>query len=118
MLNHVQRRWQARGNKTNVAPRAVGGSTFGNACIRNKAIANIRQHRGNPRPPMQLRIFVNGEATETDAATLAELVAQCGFPERGVATALNGEFVPRDARKSTLLVGDDEVEIVSPRQGG
>jgi sulfur carrier protein len=67
---------------------------------------------------MQLRIFVNGEATETNAATLAELVAQCGFAEAGVATALNGNFVPRHARKTTPLTGDDQVEIVSPRQGG
>ena len=67
---------------------------------------------------MQLRVFVNGEATETDAATLAELVAQCGFAEVGVATALNGDFVARDARKTTPLAGDDQVEIVSPRQGG
>ncbi len=67
---------------------------------------------------MQLRIFVNGEATETNAATLAELVAQCGFAEAGVATALNGDFVPRHARKTTPLTGDDQVEIVSPRQGG
>ena len=68
--------------------------------------------------PMQLKVFVNGEATVTSAATLAELVAQFGFPETGVATALNGDFVPRDARDATRLVGDDKVEIVSPRQGG
>jgi sulfur carrier protein len=45
-------------------------------------------------------------------------VAQCGFAETGVATALNGDFVPRTARKTTQLVGGDQVEIVSPRQGG
>jgi len=67
---------------------------------------------------MHLRVFVNGEATVTSAATLAELVAQFGFPETGVATALNGDFVPRGAREATRLVGDDQVEIVSPRQGG
>ena len=89
------------------------------ACIHSEAIANIWQHHGNPRHPlMQLKVFVNGEATVTSAATLAELVAQCGFPETGVATALNGDFVPRDARDATRLVGDDKVEIVSPRQGG
>src|SRR5262245_9680268 len=71
-----------------------------------------------PDTPMHLRVFVNGEATVTSAATLAELVAQFGFPETGVATALNGDFVPRGAREATRLVGDDKVEIVSPRQGG
>ena len=67
---------------------------------------------------MQLRVFVNGEATVTSAATLAELVAQFGFAETGVATAVNGDFVPRGARKATRLAGNDKVEIVSPRQGG
>ncbi|HXE69384.1 MAG TPA: sulfur carrier protein ThiS [Hyphomicrobiaceae bacterium] len=67
---------------------------------------------------MQLKVFVNGEATVTSADTLAELVAQFGFAETGVATALNGDFVPRGARQTTRLVGDDKVEIVSPRQGG
>jgi len=96
----------------------IGRARRGNACIRNKAIANIRQHRGNPDTPMQLKVFVNGEATVTSADTLAELVAQFGFAETGVATALNGDFVPRGARQTTRLVGDDKVEIVSPRQGG
>jgi sulfur carrier protein len=96
----------------------IGRAWPSNACIRNKAIANIRQHRGNPDTPMQLKVFVNGEATLTSAATLAELVAQFGFAETGVATALNGDFVPRGARQTTQLAGDDKVEIVSPRQGG
>jgi len=96
----------------------IGCGRPGNACIRNKAIANIRQHRGNPDTPMQLKVFVNGEATVTNAATLAELVAQFGFAETGVATALNGDFVSRGARPTTRLAGDDKVEIVSPRQGG
>jgi sulfur carrier protein len=67
---------------------------------------------------MQLKVFVNGEATVTSAGTLAELVAQFGFADSGVATAVNGDFVPRGARQATLLVGDDQIEIVSPRQGG
>jgi len=67
---------------------------------------------------MELKVFVNGEPTLTSAVTLAELVAQFGFAEAGVATALNGDFVPRTARQARRLVGDDQVEIVSPRQGG
>ena len=67
---------------------------------------------------MQLKVFVNGEATVTTATTLAELVAEFGFAEAGVATALNGDFVPRGDRQRTPLAGDDKVEMVSPRQGG
>ena len=63
-------------------------------------------------------ILVNGEATETKAATLAELVAQLGFGESAVATALNGQFVARHARAAARLSDGDSVEIVAPRQGG
>ena len=73
---------------------------------------------------MQLRtqrlvsIVVNGEPVETEARTLAELVAGQGFAASAVATAVNGAFVPREARAATLLSGGDKVEIVAPRQGG
>ena len=63
-------------------------------------------------------IVVNGEEVETEAHTLAELVASRGFAEGEVATALNGDFVPRQARAATQLARGDRVEIVAPRQGG
>jgi sulfur carrier protein len=63
-------------------------------------------------------IFVNGERLETEAHTLAELVAGRGFAETQVATALNGDFVARSARAATLLREGEKVEIVAPRQGG
>jgi sulfur carrier protein len=63
-------------------------------------------------------LVVNGEKTETAVCTLAELLAARGFCENEVATALNGEFVPRAARGATLLREGDRVEIVAPRQGG
>ena len=66
----------------------------------------------------RITIAVNGEATETDASTLAELIAELGFVEGTVATARNGEFVPRAARAATKLTPDDKVEVVAPRQGG
>jgi sulfur carrier protein len=63
-------------------------------------------------------ILLNGERVETEARTLAELVAGHGFAQAAVATAVNGAFVPREARAATLLAGGDRVEIVAPRQGG
>ncbi|HEY5829118.1 MAG: sulfur carrier protein ThiS [Hyphomicrobiaceae bacterium] len=65
-----------------------------------------------------MTVLVNGETAETRAATLAELVAERGFAEAAVATALNGEFVPRAARAETRLAANDTIEIVAPRQGG
>jgi sulfur carrier protein len=63
-------------------------------------------------------VVVNGEPTETGARTLAALVASLGFAQNQVATALNGDFVPRGRRDATLLGTGDRVEIVAPRQGG
>jgi sulfur carrier protein len=65
-----------------------------------------------------IRIRLNGEEVATGARTLAELVAGEGHAETAVATAVNGEFVPRQARAATLLAEGDRVEIVAPRQGG
>jgi len=72
------------------------------------------QHRTEP----PTGVLVNGERTETGAVSLAELVAQLGHGQEAVATALNGDFVPRQARASTPLRPGDKVEIVAPRQGG
>jgi sulfur carrier protein len=64
------------------------------------------------------RIRLNGAPVETEARTLAELVAGEGHAEAAVATAVNGDFVPRQERAATLLADGDRVEIVAPRQGG
>jgi len=66
----------------------------------------------------ELSLVVNGQAMVSRAATLAELISELGYGEAKVATARNGEFVPRTARHATRLAPDDRVEIVSPRQGG
>lgn len=65
-----------------------------------------------------LKLMVNGEALETPAATLADLVSQQGFGGQKVATAVNGEFVPVRARVDKRLAAGDKVEIVSARAGG
>jgi len=65
-----------------------------------------------------MRIELNGARVETGAITLAELVAERGFPETAVATALDGAFVPRGARADTALAEDARVEVLTPMQGG
>jgi thiamine biosynthesis protein ThiS len=83
-----------------------------------------RRYPEDSAKPMQLQakqsigIVVNGEAAETAAANLAELIAELGHRETEVATALNGDFVPRSVRAQARLVPGDKVEIVAPRQGG
>ena len=63
-------------------------------------------------------IVVNGDRLETQAATVAELVAELGLAGARVATARNGDFVPARARAATAIAAGDRIEIVSPRHGG
>lgn len=65
-----------------------------------------------------MKIIINGEATRTQARTLAELCTALGHGKDKVATALNGDFVPAPSRGQAELAENDAVEIVSPRQGG
>jgi sulfur carrier protein len=73
-----------------------------------------RPRNGAPRTA----IVLNGEPLETEARTLAELLDGHGFAPMAVATAVNGDFVPREARAARLLAVGDTVEVVAPRQGG
>lgn len=65
-----------------------------------------------------MRIEINGIATEVCAASLAAILLELGYAGAVVATALNGEFVPRDARAGTLPAEGDRIEIIAPMQGG
>jgi sulfur carrier protein len=65
-----------------------------------------------------MRLIVNGEEQDIEAVTLATALAALELKDATVATALNGEFVPKRARESTPLRDGDRIEIVAPRQGG
>ena len=49
-------------------------------------------------------ILVNGDPFATEAATLADLVAERGLAGARIATARNGDFVPERARAATALL--------------
>jgi sulfur carrier protein len=68
--------------------------------------------------PAVIDIIVNGDRLETEAATIADLVAELGLAGARVATARNGDFVPAPARAATAIAPGDRIEIVSPRHGG
>ena len=69
---------------------------------------------------IQGMIRINGEGAQLSAATLAELLAQNGIDidGKGIAVALNGHVVRRQAWMETKLSPGDNVEIVRVRQGG
>ena len=63
-------------------------------------------------------IHVNGEPCETKAGTLAALLDELDYGGATVATALNRNFVRKKDRDATTIAEGDEVEILTPRQGG
>jgi len=65
-----------------------------------------------------MKLTINGERRELDAATVAEALAALGMAGARVATALNGDFVPAPTRAQTMLSPGDALEIVAPMQGG
>ncbi len=65
-----------------------------------------------------MRIILNGEPAEVEAATLAALLAELGYGEGPFATALNRDFVPATERSETPLADGDAIEIIAPMQGG
>ena len=65
-----------------------------------------------------MKIMLNGETAEIRGATLADALEEHGYGDAQVATAVNEEFVPRNARRMRILAPGDRIEVVAPRQGG
>lgn len=65
-----------------------------------------------------MKLWINGEAHETTSTTLADLLTQLAYDKTSVATAVDGEFVPRTARGTLSLNPGMRIDIVAPIQGG
>ena len=65
-----------------------------------------------------MKIRLNDTPTEVQSATLADVLAELGYGDAKVATAVNGDFVPVALREDTTLSPGDRIEVVAPRQGG
>ncbi len=64
-------------------------------------------------------ITVNGQPREVPpGSSLADLVAQLADTPQALATAVNQEFVARDARAARLLQAGDQVFTCQPITGG
>jgi sulfur carrier protein len=64
-------------------------------------------------------VALNGEACRVPpGCTVATLLQQQGLAPQEVATALNGEFVPRALRSTRLLKPGDAVTCFRPIVGG
>lgn len=66
-----------------------------------------------------MTVLLNGVVTEVaPGASLADVLAAHGVPDRGVAVALSGEVVPRTAWASTRLRDGAVLEVLTAVQGG
>jgi sulfur carrier protein len=66
-----------------------------------------------------IEVAVNGQPRRLPPGTsVAELIALVTDLPTGVATAVNGEVVPRGCWPTTLLAEGDHVEVVTAVQGG
>jgi sulfur carrier protein len=65
-----------------------------------------------------MRIRLNGEERDVDAASIAELVASLGLEGRMIAVERNLEVVPKSRYSETLLQDGDRIEVVHMIGGG
>ena len=65
-----------------------------------------------------MRIQVNGEHREVEAATILALVEELGLDVRKVAVERNLEIVPRSLHGTTELAEGDRIELVLFVGGG
>ena len=63
-------------------------------------------------------VIVNGEQREIAAASVDALLAERDYEGTHFAIALNYDVVPKSRWAETPLKPGDEIEIITPRQGG
>ncbi|MCA6112129.1 sulfur carrier protein ThiS [Bradyrhizobium cenepequi] len=65
-----------------------------------------------------MRVIVNGEPREIRAASVDALLAELEYEGTHFAIALNYDVLPKNRWAETQIKAGDEIEIITPRQGG
>jgi sulfur carrier protein len=65
-----------------------------------------------------MRVIVNGEQREISAQSVDALLGELDYDGTHFAIALNYDVVPKSRWADTRLKTGDEIEIITPRQGG
>jgi sulfur carrier protein len=65
-----------------------------------------------------MHVIVNGEQREVASARLDALLSELEYEGTHFAIALNFDVLPRSRWAETPLKNGDEIEIITPRQGG
>jgi len=65
-----------------------------------------------------MRVIVNGEPREIAASRVDALLGELDYEGTHFAIALNYDVLPKSRWAETALNNGDEIEIITPRQGG
>jgi sulfur carrier protein len=65
-----------------------------------------------------MRVTVNGEQREIQSGSVDALLGELEYEGTHFAIALNYDVLPRGKWAETPLKSGDEIEIITPRQGG
>ena len=65
-----------------------------------------------------MRVIVNGEPREIASRSVDMLLSELEYEGTHFAIALNYDVLPRSRWAQTPLKHGDEIEIITPRQGG
>ena len=65
-----------------------------------------------------MRVTVNGEPREVSSASVAALLGELDYEGTHFAIAVNYDVVPKSEWAERELASGDEIEIITPRQGG
>jgi sulfur carrier protein len=65
-----------------------------------------------------MRVIVNGEPRDISSASVDALLGELDYEGTHFAIALNYDVLPRSRWAETALKAGDEIEIITPRQGG
>ena len=65
-----------------------------------------------------MRVIVNGEVREISSRSVDALLAELDYEGTHFAIALNYDVLPKSRWAKTALKNGDEIEIITPRQGG
>ena len=65
-----------------------------------------------------MRVIVNGEQREISCHSVDALLAELDYQGTHFAIAVNYDVLPKSRWAETQLQAGDEIEIITPRQGG
>ena len=65
-----------------------------------------------------MRVIVNGEEREIASMSVAALLGELDYEGTHFAVAVNYDVLPKSRWVETQLKAGDEIEIITPRQGG